>query len=213
MANILSFDDSNPTNLISFDLTPDLPKTEPEDNSIWGKLRAAITSQVQKDGILPDSIQIGEDEAGVEDEAINQIYYDVAEFYYWYFNKDDDRTYYLGIQKPVDIPDSLREAVAPVVKDNLDSMREVGEIPTGQDADGLEQRATDSLSRYILNWQDWWYSQKMEEDVDDYYEQAGFYDSIYLDDDYGDYGDLGNLLDNNTYDGVTDVPWIGEPVE
>lgn len=180
----------------------------PEPNSIWSRLEEVIRAQVKKDGIKPESIQTGETEAQVFENAVSTIYHDVAEFYAWYFNPDDDRSYTLANQKRVDIPPGLRDAVKPVVDDNLDAMREVGEIPAGQDTDGLSDQITDSLSRYILNWQDWYYDRKREEDIDGYFETKSFYDDIYLD---GDYGGLTNLLDDNQYDGITDVPYIAEP--
>lgn len=178
---------------------------EPPLDGIWSKLEEAIRAQVKKDGIKPESIQEGQTEADVLEDAVATIYHDVSEFYAWYFNPDDDRNFILKEQKKVDIPPDLRSVVKSVVDDNLDAMREVDEIPTGQDVPGLDDIITDSLSRYIINWQDWFYDRKREEAIDNYFEQKSFYDDIYREDDYGQ---LSNLLDENQFDGLSDIPYL-----
>lgn len=232
--NIIPFGEFNLVDpLLSFDLTPASVDDEggaqdDESNAlegIWSDLEQAIIKVVKADGIRPDSIQEGQTEDQVFEDAVSQIYYDVSEFYDWYFDPEDDRSFFLktlvsegnlsnsgsglGQNDVKDIPSWLTDAVKPVVDDNLDAMREVDEIPEGQDTEGLDDEITDALSKYILNWQDWYYDRKEEEEIDSYFEQKSFYDDIYLDDDYGD---LGNLLDDGQFDGVSDVPYIGEEV-
>lgn len=203
---ILSFT-INPTITPSNDF--EIPSVDPELGSIEETLLEAIRAQVKKDGIDPKSIQEGQIEQQVYDDAVAQIYFDVTGFYDWYFNPDDDRPSFLINQDKVVIPSGLRDAVKPVVDDNLEAMREVNEIPTGLDTEGLNDIVTDALSRYILNWEKWYYDRKKEEEIDNYFEQKSFYDEIYI---YSDYGQLSNLLDEEQYDGISDVPWIGEPL-
>lgn len=203
--NILSF--QTPPFVDPFTDGNDPPVEDLEKGSIWDNLKLAITAQVKRDGILGDAIQPGETEESVTERAISQIYYDVADFYEWYFNPDDDRSFTVDRLKKEKVPAELISAVAPVVSDGLDAMREVDEIPAGIDVPGLEEHITDTLARYILNWQDWFYLQKEEEDIDNYYEIASFYDEIYNQDEYGA---LSNLIDDEQYDGVTDVPYIAE---
>lgn len=174
---------------------------------IWTTLLDDIQAQVKKDGIKPESIQLGQIESEVLDDAITFIYHDVAEFYDWYFNPDDDRTFFLVHQEGVDIPPALRDDVKAVVDENLDAMREVDEIPVGQDVVGLDDIITDALSRYILNWEGWFYDRKRNEDIENYFEQKSLHDDIYIESDYGDYS---NLPDDGQFDGVTDIPYLSK---
>lgn len=182
--------------------------TNPQPNSIWETLLDAVKKVVSKDGIDPKFILEGETESDIFDGVVSQVYHDVAEFYYWYFSSptDDDRAYNLKNQDlTVDVPTWLTDAVKPVVDENLDAMREVDEIPVGEDVAGLDDAITSSLSRYILNWQTWEYDRLKEAAIDSYFEQKSFYDDIYLD---SDYGQLSNLLDDNQFDGYSDVPYL-----
>lgn len=178
---------------------------EPPLDGIWSDLEKAIRAQVKKNGIKADSIQEGQTEAQVFEDAVAVIYHDVSEFYAWYFNPDDDRSYVLINQKSVAVPPELSKAVKPVVDDNLDAMREVDEIPAGKDSVNLDIDITSALSQYIVDWQDWFYDRKREEDIGNYFEQKSFYDDTYLEDDYGQ---LTNLLDDNQFDGISDVPYL-----
>lgn len=180
---------------------------EPPLKGIWLNLEKAIRAQVTKDGIKADSILPGQTESEVLNDAVTTIYHDVSEFYSWYFNPDDDRSWFLKDQKNVEIPPWLRDAVKPVVDDNLDAMREVGEIPKSKDTPTLSDEITDALSRYILNWQDWFYDRKREEAIDNYFEQKSFYDDIYID---SPYGTEDNILDDNQFDGIGDVPYLSK---
>lgn len=213
MDNITSF--QLPTDFIEIDVEEEKPV------GIWKTLRDQIELQVKKDGVKEDAIQPYETKQEFTQRAIDQIYSDVTEFYSWYFNPEDDRTIWVGdkatqnkdiYDKPIpyknELPKKLREAVKEVVLDNLDAMREADEIPAGQDTTSLEDTVTDNLTRYIVNWTSWYYDRKMLEDIENYFEQKDFYDSIYDEDNYGA---LGNIIDNSQFDGVTDVPYIAEP--
>lgn len=185
----------------------EVPEVEPEEGSIWEDLKEIITKQVKKDGIDPESILLGQTKSEVFGDAVSQVYHDVAEFYHWYFNKEDDRAWFLGQQDiSVKVPTGLRTAVARVVEENLDGMREVDEIPQGQDVDGLDEILTASLSKYIVNWQDWYYERKKEEELDSYFEQMSFYEEIRED----GYTDLTNIVDDSQFDGYSDVPYYSE---
>lgn len=178
---------------------------EPALTGIWANLEKVIRAQVKKDGIKGDSIQPGQTEAQVFEDAVAIIYYDIAELYGWYFNPDDDRSYVIKDQKTVVVPPEVEKAVRAVVDDNLDAMREVDEIPKGKDVEGLNVDITKALSQYIVNWQDWFYDRKREEDIDNYFEEKSFYDDIYLE---SDYGNEDNVLDANQFDGISDVPYL-----
>lgn len=187
-----------------WDTTPLLSLTASPRPSIWDTLREVIEKQVKKDGIRKDSIQNYEIESDVIEDAVENIYHDVAEFYAWYFNPDDDRSIFTKSQKPVNVLPGLVAAVSPVVDSNLDAMRDVNEIPTGLDGPNLDEQLDASLSRYITNWQDWYYDRKERDAIEGYFELMATHEAVYLD---GEYGDLTNILDGNQYDGVTDVPY------
>lgn len=185
------------------------PESDASEGDIRDNLKEVIQAQVNKDGIKKEFILPDELEMDVNTDAVAQIYYDVADFYEWYWNKSDDRFFFLQSQKQSAIPSKILDAVKPVVEDNLDAMREVNEIPAGQDTDGLADRISNALSRYIVNWEDWYYERKKEQDLDAYFEQKSFYDDIYRE---SDYGALTNLLDSEQYDGVSDVPYYSEDI-
>lgn len=198
-------------NLLSLELIT--PTEEPV--GIWAKLRKAIENQVKRDGIRKDSILSFEIEDDVFKRAVDYIFSDVSEFYYWYFNPDN---YYNIDQYLLTQPttgkrfsgkdyDSVRKAVEPVVDDNLDAMRDADEIPPDRDVPGLTEKITDDLTAYIMNWQDWFYDRKIDDDIDAYYEWADEHNSIYT---YDDYGDLTNDVDNSQYDYETDVPYLSD---
>ena len=215
---------------------PIIPYIEPvglSEPKVNDNLLKVIRDQVTRDGIDEKRIsQVPgnkEDPKDVMEDAISTIYNDVNDFYAWYFNSDDDRTIWLGQKasqnfritgngdiQPIkwysDVPAKIRDAVKPVVLDNLEAMREVGEIPDGQDTPSLDQIITDNLSKYIRNWAAWYYDRHEIEVVDDYFEILSMYENIYIDDD-GYEATLSNLQDNAQYDGVTDVPFYGEPLD
>lgn len=212
---LLSFVDTPPF-VDPFAEADELIEIDPEKNTIWDKLLEIVIKQVKKDGINEDAILPEQIESEVFGDAVSHIYHDVTEFYAWYFNKDDDRSFFLKSQKPSDTDASLEDAVRAVVDDNLDAMREVGEIPAGLDVDGLDDTLVSALSRYVVNWQDWYYDRKKEEEIDNYFDQASFYDEIYIDgnnDDGTSYGDLSNILDTNQFDRVSDVPYLSKELE
>ncbi len=185
-----------------------LPSTDKDFNgSIWDNLQEVINQVVKRDGIKEDSILPGELEGDVFLDAVSDIYTDVSEFYAWWFNPDDDRSVFIAHQKLVQIPGFIKDAVNPVVLDNLDAMREVGEIPLGSDNDSLGDVITDGLSRYIVNWQSWYYDRKRDQAIDDYFELKSVYEDTYLD---GDYGGLNNILDDGQYDGISDIPYLSK---
>lgn len=198
----------------------EIGEEEKDPTGIWETLRNLIEKQVKKDGIKEESILPYETKDEVLQRAIDTILYDVIEFYGWYFNPDDNRIIWIGekASQNKDIngkiisfidekPENLREAVEATVKDNLEAMRAADEIPAGQDTPSLEGTITDSLTKYIVNWQSWFYDRKMIDDIDNYFEQLDFHNEIYLDEDYGL---LSNLIDNSQFDGVSDVPHIAE---
>lgn len=172
---------------------------------IWLDLRNAIEARVKKDGVRKDAILPGSNEDYFIQDAVEQIYYDVAEFYYWYFDPEDDRNITMANQKKVEPSPALADAVEPVVLSNLASMRDVDEIPTGLDSPALTEVITKNLVQYIQDWQDWYYDFKEQDAIENYYEIKGFNDAIYYDSDYGDYTNI----DSNVWDGL-DVPYIGE---
>ena len=195
------------------------PVEEVEDPESYKKLRFEIEKMVKKDGIDPKIILPYENKEDVMNRAVDTILDDIVNFYAWYFS-DDDRTIWIGSRAkdnqdinghPIpwhdQMPESLRKAVEPVVKGLLDEMRDIGDIPEGKDTPDLGKIVTDNLSKYASNWHSWFYDRKMLEDIDDYFEQADFYDEIYLD---SDYGSLTNYLNEDEFDRISDVPYIGE---
>lgn len=169
------------------------------EGTIWDGLKKAIMRQVKADGIKESVLQPGETKQAVFEDAVENIYNDVAEFYYWYFVKDDDRRVFTLTQKQSAIPTWLKSAVEPVVKDNLEAMRFSGEIPADRDIPSLEPQVVDYLSRYIVNWQDWYYDRKENEYLDDHYYLIDTYRDIYLETDYG------NLTNLSDYDSVEEM--------
>ena len=196
-------------NLLSSELLSvalDIPQSSPE--GVFSTLRKAIETIVKRDGIKKDSILPGEIEADVFKRAVDYIYDDVSEFYYWIFDPEDDfnRYQYLQVQ-PARSDNSeymaLRKVVKAVVEDNLEAMRGADEITPEQDVEGLSDKITDQLTAYILNWQDWFYERKIEDDIDAYYEYLAEHADIYT---YDDYSDLTNNPGNNQYDDSWDTP-------
>lgn len=206
-------DDRNLLSLELLSVSLTLPHEEPE--GIWATLRKAIENQVRKDGIKQDAILPGEIQSDVFKRAVDYIYDDVSEFYYWIFKTDDEfsRYQYLQIQPTKGGRfvgrdyNAIHKAVEPVVEDNLDAMRDAGEITSEQDVEGLSEKITDQLSAYIMNWQDWFYDRKIDDDIDAYYEYLAEHSSIYEGDDYRD---MTNGVDNSQYDGYTDIPYLNQ---
>jgi hypothetical protein len=196
-------------NLLSLELITPVD----DSGSIWAKLRKAIENQVRKDGVRKDAVLPSEIEADVFKRIVDYIYSDVSEFYYWLFSPQAD---YYGISDYIlsqpatgdrytgEDYDLMRKAVEPVVEDNLAAMRDANEIPPGQDVEGLSEKITNNLTTYIMNWQDWFYGRKIDDDLDAYDEYQAENASIYT---YDDYGDLTNILDNSQYDNETDLPY------
>lgn len=200
--DLLSFVISSPDIEAQYIDNPDI-----EPGSIWDKLLKAISVQVKKDGIRKDAILPGQSVASVTVNAFENIYYDVSEFFYWYFDSDDARNEFMTTQKKAGILSPLRAAVKPVVKFNLADMRDAELIPYGLDSDKLVDIATDNLTRYILNWQDWYYLRKEDEELEDHLDNKAMYREIYIDSDYGDLTNLGDYLnaaidDPNDYGNV-----------
>lgn len=183
------------------------------------KLRFEIEKIVKKDGLDPKIILPYETKDEVVNRAVDTILDDILNFYAWYFS-DDDRTIWIGSRAkdnqdingdPIpwhdSYPETLRKAIDPIVTGLLGEMRDIGDIPDGQDTPDLPKTVTDNLSKYASNWQSWFYDRKILEDIEDYFEQASVYDEIYNEDDYGT---LSNILNDDEFDGVSDVPYIGE---
>lgn len=175
---------------------------------IYETLQEAIRKIVTKAGIHKDMILDGEVEDDIIEDATNQIFYDVEAIYNWITNLEDERTNYLVNQKQVAVLPSLARVVAPTVADNLKDMEESELIPEGFNTPEYREELTNNLVRYILNWEDWYYLRRQDEAIDDYYLLKSIYEDTYLDDEYGD---LSNVLDDNQYDGYSDVPFIAEP--
>lgn len=204
-------------NLLSLELLSvslDLPLEEPQ--GIWANLRKAIENVVRKDGIKDDAVLPYELKSDVFNRAVNYIYDDVSEFFYWIFDTEDEfgRYQYVLIQ-PVkggkyvgSAYNALRKAVEPVVEDNLVAMRDADEITPEQDVSGLSEKLTDELTAYIINWQNWFYDRKADDDIDAYYEYAAEHNEIYRSE--NGYGDLTNNVDNSVYDGETDIPYLSQ---
>lgn len=192
--DILSFVIGSP------DIDPEyITPLEIEPGSIWDKLLKAITAQVKKDGIRKGAILQGQSAASVAQEAAEVIYYDVSEFYYWYFNPEDERYQVMSKQKKATILSPLRSAVKPVAEFNLKDMQDAEMLPEGS-VEELVESVTDNLTRYILNWQDWYYDRKEEDDLEEHYYQKALYREIYIDSDYGDYTNLTNYMDSDVDD-------------
>lgn len=192
--NLLSFVSNLDTNLEFID-GPDI-----EPGSIWDELLKGITTQVKIDGIRKVAILNGQSSASVTVNASENIYYDVSDFYDWYFSIDDERNEFISSQKTATILSPLRAIIKPVVEYNLADMREAELIPTELDSDNLVEIVTDDLTRYILNWQDWYYDRKEQEDLEDYFVDKNLYEDIYINSDYGDFTNHTNYLDSNIND-------------
>lgn len=195
------------------------PVEEVKEPDNYDKLRFEIEKIVKKDGLDPKIVLPYENKQEVMDRAVDTILDDIVNFYAWYFS-DDDRTIWIGSRaannqdingNPIpwhdSMPESLRKTVEPIVDTILEEMREIGDIPDGKDTPDLPKTATDNLSKYASNWQSWFYDRKMLEDIEDYFEQASVYDEMYLEDEYGT---ITNYLNEDEFDGITDVPYIGE---
>jgi hypothetical protein len=190
-------------NLLSFvstaDANPEFSDYPPEivPGSIEDKLLKDITALVKKDGIRKDAIYVGETVASVTVNASENIYYDVAEFYNWYFEMDNERKAFMSSQKAATILSPIRAAVKPIVESGLKDLREAELIPADMDSDTLAETVTDDLTRYILNWQDWYYDRKEQEDYEDYWVGKNTYQEIYVNSDYGDFTNSTNYLDDD----------------
>lgn len=190
------------SDLLSFVSNNDSDYIEPSDEnikpgSIWDKLMKAITARVRIDGIRKEAILSGQSAASVTTNAAENIYYDIAEFYDWYFEPEDERYDIMKYQKAATILSPLRAVVKPVVEHNLSDMRDAELIPVDQDSDNLVDTVTDNLTRYILDWQDWYYDRKEQEEIDDYFFDKSLYEAIYSDSDYGDMSNNTNYLDDD----------------
>lgn len=202
-------------NILSLELLSNgLDTSQAQPEGIWSFLRKAIENRVRRDSIKKDAILPGELESDVFEMAVNYIYDDVSEFYYWIFDKEDlfGRADYIRTQPTKggrfvgSEYNALRKAVASVVDDNLAAMRDASEITPEQDVEGLSEKLTDELTAYIINWQDWFYDRKVDDDIDAYYEFMAAHHEIYDD----EYGDITNRVDNSQYDGVSDIPYLPE---
>lgn len=187
-------------NLLSF--VSNLDSIEPSDDnivpgSIWDKLLKAITALVKNDGIRKSAINSNETVAMVTTNAAENIYYDVEGLHYWYFDAEDERNQFMKYQKAATILSPLRTVVKPVVESVLDDMRDADLIPVEKDTDTLVDSVTDNLTKYILNWQDWYYDRKEAEDEDDYWITKSIYEDIYSNSDYGDRTNTTNYLDDD----------------
>lgn len=176
----------------------DDPDIEP--GSIWDKLLKAITAQVKKDGIRKSAILPGQSVKSVTQNASENIYYDVSEFFYWYFDQEDTRNEFMRRQKQATILSPLRAVVKPIVEFNLKDMRDAELIPAESDNEELADLVTDSLTRYILNWQDWYYTRKEDEELENHLYNKNLYRDIYIDSNYGDYRNLDNYMDPDVDD-------------
>lgn len=185
----------------------------------YDKLRFEIKKMVKKDGLDEKIILPYENKEEVMTRAVDTIFDDIVNFYAWYFS-DDDRTIWIGSRaadnqdingNPIPwheaFSESLKNATEPIVEGLLEEMREIGDIPDGKDTPDLSSTVTNNLSKYASNWHSWFYDRKMLEDIEDYFEQASVYDEMYLEDEYGDQT---NTLNEDEFDGISDVPYIGE---
>ncbi len=193
--DLLSFVIGSPDIDVDYSDGPDI-----EPGSIWDKLLKTITTQVKKDGIRKSAILPGQSAASVTVNASENIYYDVSEFFYWYFDPEDDRNEFMQNQKKATILSPIRAAVKPVVEYILEDMRDSELIPEGEDSEALEESVTDNLTRYILNWQDWYYERKEDEELEDHFFALSAYRDIYLDSDYGDITNIDNYMDSDVDD-------------
>lgn len=140
--------------------------------TIWDTLKAEVEKLVTK--IKPEAVLPGEFAENVLKDAVDNAYYDTAEFFAWYYNPDDERTNYLT---PVDnAPDSLVKAVRATVVDNLPAMADTGEIPEGVEPNVDE--ITANLVGHIMTWQDWYYDRKKSEDMDTYFERQDDWENL-----------------------------------
>lgn len=185
MSDILSFDNSEGFEFQGYE--------ELEPGSDLDKLIKATIAQVKKDGLDSEAILPHQSEATVLQNAAGMMFYDVSEFYNWYF-EDDPRSEFIRNQKPVEVDPKLFDIVNPIVLKALPEMREVGDIPVDQDSDTISYTITNNLCRYIQNWQDWYYERKQEDDEEDYGLRRSYYEDVYVDSDYGDLTNLDNYL-------------------
>lgn len=191
------------SDILSFASDPDFEGVDDMDiepGSFWDKMYKAIIKQVKKDGIRKDAIRPGQTVTSVLDHASGTIYYDVAELFTWYFDKNDPRNEIMVEQKKIAVLPSLRDAVMPVVRFNLDDMRDAELIPEGEDYEALEDKVADDMTRHILNWQNWYYDRKEEDELEDHNYHKGMYYDIYIDSDYGDLTNIDNYLDPDVDD-------------
>lgn len=180
--------------------------------SIWDILRAEIERVVRADVAsgagkkkLEEMLLSGDTPAYLIEEAVSQIYADVAEFYYWYFDDAHDKAADLRIHPHAGpTPEGLKNAVKAVVEDNLAEMRlPPSNIPPGLDSPDLGDVVTDKLAGYILNWEDWFWDNYEIEVIEDFYELKAINDEIYREDAYG-------AMSNEDEAFWDDVPYISK---
>lgn len=178
----------------------------PLEDSIWGKLEAAIERYIQTNGYDKRRLKPGEPEEFFLIDAVEQIYYDVSEFYYWYWVPEDPRHIAMAAAINKTSP-ALKKVVGPVVASNLDAMEEADELPAGLDENTLLSTVTNNLVNYIAGWEDWYWDRREEEAAENYYELASMDEDIYYE---SDYGDATNLTNSEDFDGYSDVPFVSE---
>lgn len=153
-----------------------------------------IATLVHKDGFDPQYLLPSDSEEGAENDAVNQITSDVAEFDNWYFDSVDEDGYLdprrdrlndlltnsaaANLSKYQDLADQVTKTV----EFNLESMREAGDLVTEPNVEAV----VNDLVTYIVNWQDWYYDSKVEADQENWFYDMGINGDIYLESDYGD---------------------------
>ena len=185
---------------------------DPAENDVYDAFQQELVDYINPVAEkLAEMTLPGETPEEVISDAIWQLYYDVTDFSAWYWNPEDPRVAQLLEVKNPNISNKLRATVSGVVKDNLEELRAVNQIPDGQDNPGLEDQLTNDLSKYVAGWEDWYWDFKKESDIDDYYSAKAVADEMYLDSDYGDGNNIMNIGEyGQIYDGYSDVPWIAE---
>lgn len=167
----------------------------------------AVKELVQADGIDPNFILPHENKETVRDDAVREIVSNVSEFENWYFvptpddlgliDSDPRRDRIAALPKNLNLEANLLVSlVKEIVESNLQELRDFDELPAEPDVDDLIK----SLTSYIVNWQNWYYDYKTQQDQLDWYIDAGLNAELYN----GKYGDRteavgsSNLFDEST---------------
>lgn len=146
---------------------------------IFDTLKKEVAKELKIAGIKDQYVLPDETKDIVMEDAVGNVYDDVANLYDWYFDKTDHRTKFA--HPASDAPEALVNAVRAVVKDDIAAMRDADEISGDVD----EEAVTNDLVGYIVNWQDWYYDRKLVDDWTGYLEDQEDFNELYLESDYG----------------------------